>query len=284
MELRRAEPEDLPAAHDVFRAAIGELFRRHSFDPPDPPAEAFLAQHGHLLRHDGERCWVAHDRRRVVGFAAALAREDAWFLSSLFILPDYQARGLGGRLLDRVWGEGYVRRLTLTDSIQPVSNGLYARRGLIPATPMLHLNGIVADAHDPGLVAAEPDSAELAAVDRAAYGFDRAPDHAYWGLRARGRLWLDGGGAPVAYAYSWGHGRIGPLAGRDGGSAARALRAELARRRGSAAEVVAPGSSRELVAAALAAGLRFSRPAGLLLLSAGVEPPAGLAISGYSLL
>jgi hypothetical protein len=52
---------------------------------------------------------------------------------------------------------------------------------------------------------------------------------------------------------------------------------------GREAEVVAPGSSTGVVEAALAAGLRFTRPPGLLLLSRGVPPPPALAISGYSL-
>jgi hypothetical protein len=45
-----------------------------------------------------------------------------------------------------------------------------------------------------------------------------------------------------------------------------------------------PGSSRELVEAALAAGLRFEAPPGLLLLSAGVAQPRSLAIASYGLL
>jgi GNAT superfamily N-acetyltransferase len=282
MLLRPAEASDLEAEHGVFRAAIGDLFRRHSFDPPDPPAEAFVAQQRHLLRHDAARCWVAEDGGRVVAFAAALARGEAWFLASLFVLPEHQARGLGTRLLDRVWGEGYARRLTLTDSIQLVSNGIYARRGLIPATPMLHLGGQVRAAAESRLEPAEPEADVLAALDRAAYGFERAIDHEHWGRHARGTLWLRAG-EPVAYAYSWRHGRLGPVAGRDGDSAAQALRAELARLDGARAEVVAPGSSSGLVAEALAGGLRFTRPPGLLLLTPGTPPPAGLAISGYSL-
>jgi GNAT superfamily N-acetyltransferase len=283
VEIRAAREADLEHEHEVFRAAIGELYRRHAFDPPDPPVEAFVAHQGHLLRHDGERSLVAVDGGRVVAFAAALVRDGTWLLAALFVRPEYQAAGLGTRLLDGVWGDGYRRRLTLTDSIQPVSNGLYARRGLIPATPMLHLGGAVAaTSSDSDVEAAEPQPSQLAAVDRAAYGFDRVLDHAHWARFARPTLWLRGGES-VAYSYAWEHGRIGPLAGRDGAGAAAALRGELARLRGRRAEVVAPGSSAEIVAAALAAGLRFTRPPGLLLLSRGVPPPAGLAISGYAL-
>jgi GNAT superfamily N-acetyltransferase len=282
VEIRRATEADLSAQYEVFRAAIGDLYGRHSFEPPNPPPEAFAAHQRHLLRRDGERSLVADDGGRVVAFAAAFVRGDAWFLASLFVLPDHQSAGLGTRLLDAVWGKGYTRRLTLTDAIQPVSNGLYARRGLIPATPMLHLGGIVRGGAESGLEDTEPDRETLAALDRAAYGFDRAPDHAHWGRFARARVWLRAG-EPVAYAYAWPHGRVGPVAGLDGAAAADGLRAELGRMRGSDAEVVAPGSSAEIVEAALDAGLRFSRPPGLLLLSRGVPAPRGLAISGYSL-
>jgi GNAT superfamily N-acetyltransferase len=282
VELRRATEADLDGQYDVFCAAIGTLFRRHAFEPPSPPRDAFAAQQAHLIRHDGERSVVAEDGGRVVAFAAALVREDTWFLSSLFVLPEYQSVGLGKRLLAGVWGDGHARRLTLTDSIQPVSNGLYARRGLIPATPMLHLAGIVARADESRLEAADPDDAALADLDRVAYGFDRAPDHVFWSRSARATLWRRDG-APVAYSYAWPHGRIGPLAGRDAPGAAAALQAELARLRGRSVEVVAPGSASELVEAALEAGLRFTRPPGLLLLSRGTQPPRALAISGYSL-
>ena len=97
MRIRPATEADLPAQDAVFRAAIGGLFRRHAFDPPNPPPDAFAAQHRHLLRHDPERCFVADEEGRVVAYVAALERGDAWYLSSLFVRPDHQGRGLGAR-------------------------------------------------------------------------------------------------------------------------------------------------------------------------------------------
>jgi hypothetical protein len=44
-----------------------------------------------------------------------------------------------------------------------------------------------------------------------------------------------------------------------------------------------PGTSRALVAAALAAGMRLEAPPGLLLLGDGLPAPTSLAISGYFL-
>lgn len=132
-----------------------------------------------------------------------------------------------------------------------------------------------------GLVASEPTPAALALLDRAAYGFDRAVDHAFWAAQATPTLWRRDG-EPVAYSYAWPRGRVGPVGGRDEASAAAALRAELARQPESSVEI--PGTSRSLVRVALAAGLRIAPPPGLLLLSDGVEPPRSLAISSYGLL
>lgn len=286
MDLRPTAAEDLPALHAVFAAAIGELYARHNLPAPGAPLEVFVAQQSHVLRHDAERCWVAEEKGRIIGFVAAIVRGDDWFLSSLFIEPGHQGAGVGSALLDRAWGRA-ARRRTLTDAVQPVSNGLYAGRGLIPATPALHLGGTPtiearSGLEAAGLEAVDADEDALRALDLAAYGFDRALDHAYWRGIASCTLWLRGGEA-VAYSYVFPGGGLGPLAGRSGSDAAEALRSELARSGGETGLVV-PGSAREVVAAALQAGLRFVRVPGLLLLSDGAAPPAALVLSGYTLL
>ena len=280
MEIRPTTDADVPALDDVFRAAIGELFHRHAFAPPNPPPEAFAAQHRHLLRHDPELCFVAEDERRVVAYVAALERGDAWYLSSLFVRPESQGRGLGRALLERAWGDEGPRRLTITDSIQPISNGLYAQYGLLPATPMLALAGTPRVEEQDALEPAAPTPEALAALDAAGYGFDRAVDHAYWREVGRSALWLRGG-EPAAYTYVVGD-RVGPVAGADPQAAAHALRAELARAEREV-RVLVPGTSRALVEAAVAAGLRIQGPPGLLLLSARAQAPTSLAISGYTI-
>lgn len=282
MRIRASTRADLPEQYDVFRSAIGELYGRHAFHPPDPPFEAFSQYHGHLLDQDPERCTVAEQRGRVLGFAAAFARGETWFLASLFVRPSDQARGVGRELLASVWGS-FARRLTMTDSIQPISNALYARQGLMPATPVFTLSGLLRKpATATALRAAQPTAEALAALDAGAYGFDRATDHEYWGSHAQPTLWLRDD-RPVAYSYAWDHGRIGPIAGVDGAEAAAAFDGELARRRAHSSFVLVPGTSRELLAAALDAGLRIAGPPGLLLTSEGVPAPTALALSGFSL-
>jgi GNAT superfamily N-acetyltransferase len=240
----------------------------------------FVRNHAHVLAHDGERSFVAVAGDAVVGYTDAIVRGDTWFLSTLFIRERFQGQGVGRRLLGLCWGEGHTRRITISSSIQPVSNGLYARRGLVPSTPVLGLGGTPRADAPRALEAAAPEPDAMALLDRAAYGFDRAVDHAFWARGATATLWLRHG-EPAAYSYGSGDGVIGPVAGVDPAAAAAALQAELARRDGEVWLAV-PGSSRELVETALAAGLRFDAPPGLLL-SAGVAPPRALAIASYGL-
>jgi GNAT superfamily N-acetyltransferase len=279
--MRPTRVADLPAAYEVFTAAIGELFDRHGFPPPGAPLEVFAAQHAHLLEHDADLSHVAVDEGRVVAFVAALARDDAWFLSSLFVLPSHQGRGLGRALLERAWGEGYARRHTLADSIQPVSNGLYSRFGLIPTTPALRLTGRPERIEETTLEDTAPDPVALALLDAAAYGFDRGIDHRHWAAVARATLWLRAG-EPAAYSYLWPDGRIGPVAAVDGPSAADAVRGELARVNG-ATTLIVPGTCAEVVEVAVQARLRITGPPGLLLLARGTPHPRALVLAGYTL-
>jgi GNAT superfamily N-acetyltransferase len=269
VELRPTTDDDVSGLHAVFVAALGELFGRHGFDPPTPPIEAWSNQQQHLIRTGTSV--VADDDGAVIGFGASFTRGEDWFLSSLFVAPHVQARGLGSALLDAVWGEAARRRRTCTDAIQPISNALYARRGLVPSTPLLTFSG------SPALDRpADPADAEIAAIDEAAYGFDRSVDHAYWSGIARRTTWGD------AYSYAFPHGDIGPVAGLDDDAASRALAAELTAAEGEV-RLRIPGSSRKLVELALEAGLRLSPVPGLVLLSEDAAPPTALACSGYML-
>jgi hypothetical protein len=225
---------------------------------------------------------VAVKEGRVVGFTAALVRGDCWYFSALFIDPGEQGKGVGRQLLDLAWGGRHERRATITEAIQPVSNGLYARRGLLPVTPVLGLTGRpvidAADTLEP--VATTPEV--LRGIDLAAYGFDRAVDHEFWARTStRATVWLEDG-EPSAYSYR-GPSGIGPVAARDPASAAAALRAELAGAGDEELRVDIPGTASALVQVAVAAGLRFTDP-GLLLISAPHDPPTAYAIHSYWLL
>jgi hypothetical protein len=268
VELRPTTPADLPELHSVFSDAVRGVFEPHGFDAPSPSLEAFVNLQEHV-RVTGTST-VAVDDGRVVGFGSAWTRDDHWFLASLFVSPAVQGRGVGPALLDAVWGDAR-HRLTITDSIQPVSNVLYGRRGLIPATPVLTFTGV------PAIDAGGAEcKADLAEIDRAAYGFDRAVDHRLWGSIARRTTWGD------AYSYAFPGGDIGPVAGLTEDAAADAFASELARATGPV-RVRVLGSARTLVEVALRARLRLGSVPGFLLVSRGLEAPKALAPSGYLL-
>jgi GNAT superfamily N-acetyltransferase len=269
VELRPAVDDDLPALHRLFVRAVAGVFEPHGFEPPAPRLDSFANQHRHILASG--TTLIAEANGRVLGFGSAWQRDGHWFLGSLFVDPPAHGRGIGSALLDGVWGRAAHRR-TITDAIQPVSNALYGRRGLIPATPVLSFSG---RPRRPESVV-RPDAVDLAEVDAAAYGFDRGVDHAYWERHARRTTW------PGAYSYKFPSGEIGPVAGLDEASAARALAAELAAAEGEV-RIRIPGSSRALVEVAFDAGLRLGPVPGLLLLSGGLQPPSSLAIAGYLL-
>lgn len=241
---RPVRPDELAACAEVWRDGINDYTRR--LNQPDVPPEtaSLLRLYAHLQSTDPERFVVATvpsaddgAGERIVAFAAALMRERLWFLSMLFVRPEFQRAGLGRALLARVApAEGEASfRSTATDSAQPISNALYAAQGIVPRVPLLNLIGLP-DRPDAfgslpaGIVpvpfsdlAGKPGSdghrrlAEAVdALDREVLGVAHPADHRF--LRQEGRTgWLYHGpdGTAVAYGYATEAGRIGPVAVRD---------------------------------------------------------------------
>jgi GNAT superfamily N-acetyltransferase len=241
---RPVRTDELAACAEVWRDSIND-YTRHLNQPDVPPETASLLRlYAHLQSTDPERFVVAtvpstdHEAgERIIAFATALMRERLWFLSMLFVRPEFQGAGLGQALLSRVGpdeGEASFRS-TATDSAQPISNALYAAQGMVPRVPLLNLIGLPQqpDAFGPlpaGIVpvpfaeaAGKPGSeghrrlAEAVdGLDREVLGVAHPADHRF--LRQESRTgWLYHGpdGTAVAYGYATEAGRIGPVAVRD---------------------------------------------------------------------
>jgi len=115
----------LSAMNDVRRRTGKEIFLRR-VNEPSP-----LIRHIHET--DPELLAAAWAGERMVGFGGALVRGRQWYLAWLFVHPRYQDRGVGGRLLRKLWrdGPGMVHSLaTMTYNMQAV--GLYSRFGMVP--------------------------------------------------------------------------------------------------------------------------------------------------------
>ena len=230
---RRATGDDLVACAGIWRDSINDYTRR--LNQPDIPDDlaAILRLYGHLHATDPDGFVVAErttdgDPPAVVAFAASVRREDLWFLSMLFVLPDAQAAGIGRALLAKVLPPpGSAGLATCTDSVQPISNALYASLGIAPRMPLVRLVGLAERDGLPPLpsgIRAIPFHAldgaatthlddEVTALDRATAGFEHLADHRL--VRAEGRtgfLFVDGSGQTVAYGYASEAGRVGPVA------------------------------------------------------------------------
>jgi hypothetical protein len=278
---RPATEADLPACEATWRAGLNDyLVPMGQYEvPADNPSLRLL--HAHALATDPDRFVVATRRagadEQVIGFASAVRRGPVWFLSMLFVRPGEQAAGVGRSLLRRVLpADGDDATLaTVTDTAQPISNGLYASFGIVPRLAMFNLVGRPAR---PEALAALPDGihavrftasapaerdrvgdAELGGLDRATLGFDHRQDHEF--VRRQGRVgfaYRDGRGDLLGYGYTSEVGRMGPIATRDPALhapiVAHLLEAVVPR---GASAIWVPGAADETMRTLVRAGLRM---------------------------
>ncbi|HEY2916976.1 MAG TPA: GNAT family N-acetyltransferase [Candidatus Limnocylindrales bacterium] len=288
---RAAVPADLPACERIWRDGINDYIRR--LNQPDVPEDnpGLRRLHAHTLATDPARFRVAEREGEVVAFGSAVQRGPLWFLSMLFVTPGAQAKGVGRRLLAEIGpdspgdGPAAAARLpvaagapeprsetilgTVTDSAQPISNGLYSSMGIVPRMPLWNLvgrpgSGWQAPPLPPGVTAArfpdDPVSAlEIDALDREIVGFDHPQDHAFLLAGQPDRFaYRAAGGDLLGYGYTSAVGRIGPVAVRDpslmGPVVGHLLTAVVPR---GASAIWLPGGSTGAVAVALDAGLRY---------------------------
>ena len=109
--LRPLASTDAPAAVEMIAAANDATAREHGQEPrPLPPERrrSFEERIAHFAVTDAPGCWAAEYDERLVGVSVAIRRGPLWALSLLFVHPDAQSRGLGGRLvaLTRPYAEG----------------------------------------------------------------------------------------------------------------------------------------------------------------------------------
>src|SRR6202167_4803943 len=100
--------DDIEAAMAVVEAADAALAEAGLLPPHNPPSDAQLdasrVGHARFVQRDGPGAWVAVSEGRVVGVAESVRRESFWGLSMLFVHPEFQSRGVGGRLLEAALG------------------------------------------------------------------------------------------------------------------------------------------------------------------------------------
>lgn len=243
VSIRPVGADELTACAAIWRNSINDYITRLGQPEIPPETQSVVRLYGHLQATDPERFLAAvipdgeGNGERIVGFAAAYVREHLWYLSMLFVLPEFQGAGLGRRLLARVGpGDPSMAQAVAVDSAQPISNALYASVGLVPRMPLLNFTGLprrpdAFGALPTGIVplgfdqiAAGPPDGQghqmlveaIDGLDRELLGVAHSMDHQF--LRSEDRHgWLYRGpdGTPVGYGYAGEAGRIGPIAVLD---------------------------------------------------------------------
>lgn len=269
---------ELEVCAGIWRTSINHYIERLGQHPLAGETAQLVRLYTHLRATDPERFIAAVERDRIVGFAAAVVREDLWYLSMCFVLPESQGAGVGRTLLERVGPPDGFRRSTATDSAQPISNALYASLGIVPRVPLFDLignlrrpeafgalpSGITPIAFEAiaGVSGGEGHrrlAAAVDALDRETLGVAHPSDHRF--LRTEGRRgWLFHGpdGSPIGYGYASDVGRVGPVAARDADLIAPIVGyvTGQVQPRGAFAMWL-PGTADRVVVAALGAGLRM---------------------------
>jgi GNAT superfamily N-acetyltransferase len=292
--IRPATVNDLATCAAIWRESLNDYLGRLAQPEVPDDLAPILRLYAHLLATDPTTFLVAEalgpaDRQgaRIDAFVVVVRRDSLWFLSMLFVRPAAQARGLGRALLGVVSPEAtgsgpgsdpVTSRATATDTVQPISNGLYASLGMVPRIPLLRLVGLPErdGAFDPlpaGIEAIAFDevgdaadglgrsalAAELDALDRDAAGFSRQADHGFHLREGRiGFLFRDRDGRAIGYGYSSEAGRVGPIAVRDGALLGPIVGhlIHAVRPRGAFGMWV-PGTAGEAIVPLLRAGFRF---------------------------
>jgi GNAT superfamily N-acetyltransferase len=277
LRYRRGGQPDLRETLEVMVRATRDLHRSRGMPPSDGPEPArALAFRCHALRHDPDGFWVAEDGDHVAGFGIAVVRGGAWYLAALHVLPEYQGLGVGRELLRRCLATAPAsdRRFTLSEAVNEVSNGLYARSGMVPHAALLGLEGPAAANRAVTAVSCRALDAGVAAtaldeLDRDVLGMARPVDHAFWrSLDGVVAYLLEHEGRASGYAYVSADGAVGPAAFAPGVDPV-AVAATLLRCVGEAgaerARLRVFGQARVLIESLLGAGFRLQPGIGLLL-------------------
>ncbi len=255
--------EEIPQAAELFIVAVSELARRHGLQSASYLQPAVETLYAHLFETGVFH--VAQDGESIVAICCGVVRDQLWFLSMFWVLPDQRVSGLGRPLLEQVTAEARARgarTLCTWSSIDFVAVASYLRLGMMPAGPVLTFSGACADqpAAPHGVEEKELRADVACALDAIVRGTPRPLDHAFFRARQGSATQLERQGKAIAYFYV-SEGVIGPAAWLEPDDAplvlAAALR-EARRQQPDKVRLMIPGVNQPALTAALAAGLQLS--------------------------
>jgi ribosomal protein S18 acetylase RimI-like enzyme len=196
IKYRRTKSSDLLEAFRLVTQTFNHLRRKaglkslkHKQSEP-PPLMV------HLLKTDPQGSFVATDAKgKLIGFTMSQMREEEWYLAYLFVLPTYQSRGVGQKLLAKAMKYGTEnqckRRALATLSYNPHAVAMYSKLGMSPQRTLVMM-GRKVETLPPSrrlkpkvpltleVVTDERYINRLSKLDRRARGLARPEEHFFW--------------------------------------------------------------------------------------------------------
>ena len=266
---RPVAADELGEAANVFLTALADLARRNGLPPPTAFTPANVGPlFAHLRATGAFRAAIVDGRLGAI--CAAVVRDDQWFLSMFWALPELQRRGVGAGLLREVFDEGRAQGAAHAftwSSIDPAAMATYMKLGLLPACQIFTFAGRPrpAPAAEPGFDLEPLEAATADRFDRELRGASRAVDHAYWSARGVPGWQVRRRGDVVGY-FRAGGGAIGPAgwAAPECGAPVLALALDQARLQAPEVRLAAIGVNHVAIRTALGAGLQLVSTAHLL--------------------
>ena len=285
---RPAREADLPAAIELFLAAVADMFARHNISKPLPPRAALETMWPHIFKTG--IFYVAEEDGRLVAICHAIVRDRLWFLSGFWTRADLVSKGTGGPLLRRVLAEGVragADTFFVWSSPDLTAMASYLKMGMLPGYQLFTFAGQAADlpAAPTGYEVAPLTLAAACALDEEVRGTRREVDHRFWLAQPQmSARQVIRAGRPAGYFYTQGE-AVGPAcwAAPEDAHALLTLAGQAATRATGTLTIRVPGINHAALRFAFAHGLRLTAGASHLFTSAPFGRLAQYIPSGPSL-
>jgi hypothetical protein len=267
---RPARAEELPATVELFLTAVADMYARLGIRNPLPERGSIQTHYEHIFRTGIFE--VAEIEGRLAAICHAVVRDELWFLSGFWALPELQGKRIGGPMLRRVRAEGAqqgARKFFTWSSPDLTAMASYMRAGMLPGYQLLTFSGSPDKLPEPpaGYEVAELSLSTATRLDEQARETTREIDHRFWQTESghEGRQ-VSRRGEVVGYYY-FNQGAIGPAAWTKTEHAPSLLALACLEAAGQEARplrMAVPGINHVAIRFALQAGLRLTAYAHLL--------------------
>jgi len=170
--IRRAKPEDAPAAGQICFDAFQKINSDHNFPPDFPSPESAVGVLTHMFSHPGFYCVVAEADGRIAGSNCLDERDPIAGIGPITIDPKVQNRGVGRKLMDAVLDRARERNFAGVRLVQAAfhnrSLSLYTTLGFDVREPLAVMQGPAIERSYDGFAVRAARIADLEACNQVA--------------------------------------------------------------------------------------------------------------------